>query len=58
MTRDEIEQLERLEAEYLAERLATPEPTRAEWDAAWRKWEGRVNVESLIGYGVRRGWIK
>ena len=41
----------------LAEYLSEPPPeTREAWLAALSKWEGKVNIESLLVWGDMKGW--
>jgi hypothetical protein len=44
--------------DYCNEMAANQNPTRAEWQALMDKWEGRVNIESLLVRGGQRGWIE
>ena len=39
--------------EYLSE---PPPETREAWLDALAKWEGRVNIESLLVWGDMKGW--
>lgn len=57
MTDEERAELERLTDEFLDEVQATPNPTRAQWQAMLDRWQGRVNVEVLLTQGAARGWL-
>jgi ATP-dependent helicase/nuclease subunit A len=44
--------------DYCDEMEANQNPTRAEWQALMDKWEGRVNIESLLVLGGLCGWLE
>jgi hypothetical protein len=40
------------------EYLARPEPkTKEEWQAQVDRWQGKVNIESLLMFGIGKGWL-
>lgn len=45
---------QRIQEQYFERTKAT---TKKEWEAQMAKFEGKVNVESLLMEGIKNGWL-